>query len=1214
MAEKELVIKSEEGGDNNLTAEKDFVFDLQLFAGLAPEAFSVSAAEDEMFTSGDGTGEWSDASSTTDSDYDESDMVDTTFDSATTVVDSDGNVTEANILTNSDSGDAEVVVKVAASDAYDSDESEFATALTDAGIDTSEVLVINDYRQGSDTGDETPTDVDPDTGEALIGFNFNTASAEERGIGKYTALDLSNTKGKFNIIGSAHNLKLIKGSEYGGVLTAREPGSDETEGSTLIGGANDDKLYGSSGIDTYVKSGGNDTIKNYNRKDKIRYLDGALSDLISQLQDIINSKGFRGMFSSGDGESDGDSTVDFDLDSDNNAVITFEDGSTMTFEDVDGTEIYFEDENGDLQQISWASEDLSDEESDQTSDEESDQTSDEESDQTSDEGSDEGSDEDSDEYSDETSDTSDAGDTTLPQHDYANSENDITAIEENLNLDTPDGILTYEGTDETRGGADNPLTESDVNALIKAKDSALSEAVEVNITGNTSKTVDFSKYDSMKEVHLFKGNQAIKFNNEGGNVAHVVGDGYTAENLDGEEVTTAEATGQKTITFGNGGDLAVVDSSKANVTITGGTGDDSIIVREAAPVVFDMSKGGEDKVLLASDEATENVTLKGYKSSLGGGIVTGALDTEQIVGAIREGEAITFGDAKVTIGGAKVTFADNASANGTTFNLFDEDGDKQAVGFTHKEGGTVNVSSSKDDYVLVGNYGEGKSGASTLLGGSGDDTLLGGSGDVLNADGGSNQIELNTDSQRDGATIVLSTGRTTISGVNAHLAAGEHFDEEQGDTIQTDLTKAKVTYEDGVIHVKGDKLRGEIVDVTQAEDGAYVTQMFQSGGRLVKAAIAAKDSETTINADVGANYFKGDKSAVDFSTFEGTVNVDLSEDWASTLDGAVAGFNGINQLQAGEYDATLKGSSANETLTAGVGNATLYGGGGKNVLVGSAENEDRDGRVSFFVLGAENGARNTIQGFTFEDDVADKSLADVLEVGLKDKNYVSNVYIKGEDVVVDVSNSAGTVTETAIVEGAVGKNMAVSDRMAQVNTTSLTYDGDADFFVATGSNAAITIDNDNVTDAQIWLGNQSNKTFIGDIRTIDASEFDGRAELAGNDLNNTIMGGAGRNSLWGGNLGDDLLTGGSGANMFFYTNGNGNDTIQGVKEGDVVYLSAVTLENISSTDFASDSITINFNDGGKLKINDAGSNVGIVIGEQTYYVNSARNDYTTTKP
>ena len=214
----------------------------------------------------------------------------------------------------------------------------------------------------------------------------------------------------------------------------------------------------------------------------------------------------------------------------------------------------------------------------------------------------------------------------------------------------------------------------------------------------------------------------------------------------------------------------------------------------------------------------------------------------------------------------------------------------------------------------------------------------------------------------------------------------------------------------------------------------------------------------------------------------------------------------------------------------------------------------------------------------------------------------------------DVSNKAGTATERVVVENAVGQNMYVtSDLVAQVNTTQATYDGNATFFVVTGKNGAITIDNDNVTTANIWLGNQSTEQFRGDIRTIDGRGFDGKALLAGNDLNNTIYGGEGQNSMWGGNGGDDLLIGGSGQNLFFYTNGNGNDTIEGVNDGDVVYLSQVTFENIARTDFGTGSITLNFNDGGKLIINDEGKDVGVVVGDQTYYVNGDRSDWTTTK-
>ena len=629
---------------------------------------------------------------------------------------------------------------------------------------------------------------------------------------------------------------------------------------------------------------------------------------------------------------------------------------------------------------------------------------------------------------------------------------------------------------------------------------------------------------------------------------------------------------------------------------------------------FDMSKGGEDKIFLASDSATENVTLTGYKPSMGGGIQTGAEDTVQIAQAIYDGDAITFGDNKITINGAdgeaKITFEDT-NATGTTFNLFAKDEEKQAVGFTNKDGGTVNVSTSSADYILVGNWNGKKSDSSTLLGGKGDDTLLGGAGDVLNAGGGTNEIYLNDNENHDGATIILNAGRTTINGLNN---LNMPFDEYQGDILQVDLNNAKVSYdtEDNMLKVKGEKFRAEAT--VEATDG-YIRQQFLSDGRLVKAAIAA-DAETTIDASIGANYYQGEKSAVDFSNFEGTITINLNaDDWGSVVDGEEAKFTGINRVQAGEYDSTLQGSDANETLIAGNGDATLYGGGGKNILIGYNE-EDRDARTAFFVLGAEDGARNTIQGFTFASDVEDNSLADVLEIDARE-NVISNVYLASEEnVAVEVTNRNGTATETAIIEGAVGKNMYVTDNViAQVNRTSLTYDGDATFFVATGKEASITVDNENVNNAIIWLGTpeRNGNVFIGDIKTVDASGFEGTAELAGNDANNTIYGGEDRNSLWGGNGGDDLIVGG-GQNMFFYALGNGNDTISGVKDGDTVYLAAVALEDIGDTEFNSDSITINFSDGGKLQINDGGANVGIVVGEQTYYVNNDRSSYTTEKP
>jgi hypothetical protein len=707
---------------------------------------------------------------------------------------------------------------------------------------------------------------------------------------------------------------------------------------------------------------------------------------------------------------------------------------------------------------------------------------------------------------------------------------------------------------------------------------------------------------------------------------------------------TSEQAG-KIVTMAQEGGLAVVSIEKGSVGIVLGKGEDTIVIQGNAPVALDFSKStSADKIVLkysssssssSGDAAVEgaataeqadtdkpvrtNVVLKGYKSSLGGGFVTGENTTAGIRSAII-GEGITFGSGEVVFNGSDggkgtVTFDGNTTAVGsTTFNIYDKYGEeKQAVGFTHKEGGKLDVSAMEaDDYVLVGNWDNKKFDGSTITGGKGDDTLLIGGGDVANAGGGDNLVRLNSSENRDGATVVLTEGRTRVTNLN------NSFDEEEGDVVQVEnFSETKLSYDENGINVKGDGFRATL-DVEANENGV-VTQTFKEGDNLIKAAIAT-EAGTTFDASEGANYFQGNNtdnnySSVDFSNFDSEVNVDLKS--TSTLGEETASFKDIKVFKAGENDAKISGSDTNETLIAGTGDATLYGAGGKNVMVGNADTTEREGRTTFAVLGTANNAQNTIQSFQFASDVEDNSLADVLEIDVT-QNVVSNVFIKGEnDVVMEVTSRSDETTERVLVEGAVGKNMYVTDTLvAQVNATELTYDGAASFFVATGKNAGIKVDNENVTKAVLWLGGKpdgNGGTYVGDIRTIDATGFDGDAELAGNDTNNTIYGGAGSNSLWGGNGGDDLLVGGSGQNMFFYTNGNGNDTIEGVNDGDVVYLSQVTFENIAGYNFENGQITINFNDGGKLTIEDNNKDVAVVVGDQTYYVNGDRSGFTTEK-
>ena len=613
-----------------------------------------------------------------------------------------------------------------------------------------------------------------------------------------------------------------------------------------------------------------------------------------------------------------------------------------------------------------------------------------------------------------------------------------------------------------------------------------------------------------------------------------------------------------------------------------------------------MKNGGEDKIYLASETAKQNVTLKNYKASDGGGIVVSEIDIDEIT------EDITFGNGQVKIGNAKVTFDGNTGdSDSTVLNLFTEDGDKQAVGFTNEDGGSINVSSESDNYLLVGNYFDNKDVGSTLTGGKGDDTLIGGAGDVLNAGKGKDNLILfdAEDTTRDGAEVIVKEGTTNI--VGAHDGY-----EETGDVLNVDLDNVNLSIgESGYLEVSGKGVHATVQTV-ENNDG-FARQLLKNGDNIYKAIIAAEGNEISVSSgeDVEvANYYQG--AAVNFSDYEESVSADLSNNTGAIDDGAAV-FKNVRTLTAGAGNATFKGGDLNETLYASTGNATLYGGGGRNLLANTAT--DKEGSTSFFVLSASNGAHNTISGFEFleagEDNNSDT--ADVLEIGTKDGNVVSNVFIKdGKDVVIEVGN--GDKHETAVVKDAVGQDMQVSNYVAQVNTKELTYDGAANFFVATEKNAKVVVGDDVATTAVVWLGTpeRDGSVYIGDIRTLDASKATTKTELAGNDLDNTIIAGSEDASLWGGNGGDDLLVGGKGQNLFFYCAGNGNDTIQGTNAGDVVYFGGITMEQILGSEFSGGNVTINFTDGGKLTVDNA-ANCSFVIGDQTYYSNGS--EFTTEK-
>ena len=95
--------------------------------------------------------------------------------------------------------------------------------------------------------------------------------------------------------------------------------------------------------------------------------------------------------------------------------------------------------------------------------------------------------------------------------------------------------------------------------------------------------------------------------------------------------------------------------------------------------------------------------------------------------------------------------------------------------------------------------------------------------------------------------------------------------------------------------------------------------------------------------------------------------------------------------------------------------------------------------------------------------------------------------------------------------------------------------------------------------------------------------------LIGDEGDNQITAGTGNASLWGGVGGNDTLIGGSGQNMFWYGKTNGADVIQNAKENDTVNLYDISLSDITSVSYGEKSISLGFNTGGTLQINDTGN-------------------------
>lgn len=537
----------------------------------------------------------------------------------------------------------------------------------------------------------------------------------------------------------------------------------------------------------------------------------------------------------------------------------------------------------------------------------------------------------------------------------------------------------------------------------------------------------------------------------------------------------------------------------------------------------------------------------------------------------------------------------------------------QLVGFTDNIGGVLDASDLDEDLILIGNMNGDHTGGSSLKTGAGNDIVFAGGLDTIDTGDGVDLIVLDDDPTRESATIIVGKGAGDL--VN-NLQSG--FDGDIFDVTAYD-GQLEYAFEDSTLTIV-DKSSKSTLSALTTVTADFVEQTFINGADTLYAAIAKEGGAITVTDDNATipNYYLAKDGAIDFSDFSGEVRIDVDgedNDWsgANQVGGTsnVTLGSSVNTLVGGNGTTIFKGGKANETLIAGNGESSLYGAGGKNLLVGNVT-EDKFESTEFFNIGIHNGAQNTITGFEFiKDGGGNTATFDNLNLGLSDNNDVTDIQANADgSVSLAIKGGESGNTEAVTIEGAAGKEFLVdrgtqTETVAQIAATEVTVNNSyVDFYCATDDANGATVKIGNIASTEVWLdapdyGNgvdYSNSRFT----VVDATGSNAEVLIAGNDLANTIIGGNGNASMWGGSgIVNDVMYGGSGHNEFYFEAYNGNDTIMSANSGDVIQL-GVTLDqiNFDGTNVTANGVEIKLNDGSSLTLNST-AEVNIVLDDGT---------------
>lgn len=278
----------------------------------------------------------------------------------------------------------------------------------------------------------------------------------------------------------------------------------------------------------------------------------------------------------------------------------------------------------------------------------------------------------------------------------------------------------------------------------------------------------------------------------------------------------------------------------------------------------------------------------------------------------------------------------------------------------------------------------------------------------------------------------------------------------------------------------------------------------------------------------------------------------------------------------GQGKDTIENSGDNVIIIADTGkdviknsgsNVSIDGGKGKNQISLSADSENN---LIYF------SGKNTVEGFkTGFDNGADKIYISGNSPAVDFKDDGLTFYTDGEDenekslTLKDVHNTSKVIL--SYENGDENREVFIAD-----DDIYKVVDGEAKYYVgaSAGKNHGIsfegiaesidvTLNTSYSADTDFWINN---------VHSIVGGDYE--TKITGSAENDTIIGGTGKNTL-NGRAGDDILIG-NGTTEYYYTSGNGQDTIQNFSSSrDKLFVSG----KIKNYKLRGSNVVINMNDG-----------------------------------